>query len=93
MNEKNTPYSPFLANAVGATNPDASETRHRATSTTNALKAMVIVRRSWRSLENVVDNEKAKLTVGKEERTKQEGGKHEARLLSFRVSAIFFHAM
>lgn len=36
------PHSPFRATAVGATNPEASETRHRATSTTNALKAMVI---------------------------------------------------
>lgn len=35
-------HSPFRATAVGATNPEASETRHRATSTTNALKAMVI---------------------------------------------------
>ena len=34
-------HSPFRAIEVGATNPEASETRHRATSTTNALKAMV----------------------------------------------------
>lgn len=35
-------HSPFRTTEVGATNPEASETRHRATSTTNALKAMVI---------------------------------------------------
>lgn len=34
-------HSPFRAIEVGATNPEASETRHRATITTNALKAMV----------------------------------------------------
>lgn len=34
-------HSPVFANAEGATNPDAIETRHRATITTNALKAIV----------------------------------------------------
>lgn len=34
---------PFLANAVGATKPDAIDTRHKATNATNALKAMVMV--------------------------------------------------
>lgn len=34
-------HSPFRATEVGATNPEASETRHKATSTTNALKAMI----------------------------------------------------
>lgn len=88
MKTKHT-HSPFLAKAVGATKPDASETRHRATSTTNALKAMVISWRSWRSLENAVDIGKAKLTVGREESRKQEGANNEARLLSFCMSAIF----
>lgn len=82
-------HSPFLAKAVGATKPDASETRHRATSTTNALKAMILIRRSWKSLENAVDIGKAKLTVGREESRKQEGANNEARLLSFCMSAIF----